>query len=112
MSNCIKDLDDYELIKKCSKCGIISLKSNFHKNINKKDGVNSMCKVCMKDYYLKINDKTILKTRDCNKNIPEKVKQNQKKYNEQNKEKRIVYLKNKRETDVKFRLISNTRNRI
>ena len=35
-----------------------------------------------------------------------------KKYNEQNKERRNIYLKNKRETDVKFRLISNTRNRI
>ena len=33
-------------------------------------------------------------------------------YNEQNKEKRSIYLKNKRETDVKFRLISNTRSRI
>ena len=42
----------------------------------------------------------------------EKVKQNQKKYNEQNKEKRNFYLKNKRETDVNFSLISNTRNRI
>ena len=43
---------------------------------------------------------------------PDKVKQIQKKYNEQNKEKRNIYLKNKRETDVNFRLISNTRNRI
>ena len=33
-------------------------------------------------------------------------------YNEQNKEKRNKYLKNKRKTDVSFRLISNTRNRI
>ena len=30
MSSCIKDLKDYDLNKKCSKCGIISLKSNFH----------------------------------------------------------------------------------
>ena len=43
---------------------------------------------------------------------PDKIKQIQKKYNEQNKEKRNKYLKNKRETDVNFRLISNTRNRI
>ena len=43
---------------------------------------------------------------------PDKVKQIQKKYNEQNKGKRNMYLKNKRETDVNFRLISNTRNRI
>ena len=35
-----------------------------------------------------------------------------KKYIEQNKERRNIYLKNKRETDVNFRLISNTRNRI
>ena len=38
MSNCIKDLYDYHSVKKCSKCGIISLKSNFHKNKNKNDG--------------------------------------------------------------------------
>ena len=40
------------------------------------------------------------------------MKQIQRKYNEQNKEKRNIYLKNKRETDVNFRLINNTRNRI
>ena len=61
---------------------------------------------------MKNNDKIILKTRDWSKNNPEKVKQNQKKYNEQNKEKRNIYLKNKRGTDVNFRLITNTRNRI
>ena len=65
----------------------------------------------MKDFYLKNNDKIILKTKDWNKKNPQKVKQNQKKYNEQNKEKRNIYLKSKRETDVKIRLISNTRNR-
>ena len=32
MSNCIKDLFDYDLVRKWSKCIIISLKSNFHKN--------------------------------------------------------------------------------
>ena len=30
MSNCIEDLYDYDLVKKCSKCGNISLKSSFH----------------------------------------------------------------------------------
>ena len=61
-----------------------SLKSNFHKNINRKDGVNFMCKDCTKDYYLKNIDKIILKTKDWNRNNPEKVTPNQKKYNEQN----------------------------
>ena len=35
MSSCIKDLYYYDLVKKCSKCAIISLKSNFHKDITK-----------------------------------------------------------------------------
>ena len=47
MSNCIKDLYDYNLIKKCSKCGIISLKSNFHKNKKSSDGLVSQCKRCV-----------------------------------------------------------------
>ena len=33
MSNCIKDLYEYDLVKKCSKCEIVKLKSNFHKKI-------------------------------------------------------------------------------
>ena len=47
MSKCIKDLYDYDLIKKCSKSGIISLKSNFHKDKNLRDGLNTHCKNCV-----------------------------------------------------------------
>ena len=43
MNNCIKDLYDYNLINKCSKCGIISLKSNFYKDRTKKDGYRPEC---------------------------------------------------------------------
>ena len=86
MSSCIKDkLSYYELVKKCSKCGIISLKSNFPKKSRYKDGLNSICKGCMN--YLKNIYKFFLKTMDWNKNNPEKVKQNQKKHNDQNKRK-------------------------
>ena len=46
MSNCIKDLYDYELVKKCSKCGIISLKSNFHKRLKSTDGLIAHGKCC------------------------------------------------------------------
>ena len=63
-----------------------------------------MCRVCMKVYYLKNEDKIIMKTMDWNKINPEKVKQNRKNYNEQNKEKRNVYIKNKQETYIKFGL--------
>ena len=30
MSSCIKDLHDYELVKKCKQCEIVLLKSDFH----------------------------------------------------------------------------------
>ena len=64
MSNCIKDLYDYDLIKKCCRCGIISMKSNFHKNKKSKDELSSVCKGCMKDYYLNNSIKLIQKQKD------------------------------------------------
>ena len=82
-----------ETFKKCYRCEIIQVIENFNKDKNKKDGLNSFCKLCRKKYY--------------NENLV-KIK----KYNEQNKERRNLYLKNKRETDVNFRLISNIRSRI
>ena len=79
MSNCIKDLYDYDLIKKCSKGGIVKLKSNFHKKIKSSDGFFSQCKSCViqkqriydcenrekivnrnKDYRLKHDDKIMV----------------------------------------------------
>ena len=49
MSSCIKDLYDYELIKKCRVYKKISLKSNFCKNTKSKDGLQSQCKSCVND---------------------------------------------------------------
>ena len=57
MSNCIKDLHDNNLILKCCKCGIISLKSNFHKNKKSKDGLDPRCIPCMEKYYLDNRDR-------------------------------------------------------
>ena len=68
-------------------------RENFNKDKDRKDGLHSLCISCRTDYYLKSLDKIKI-------------------YNEQNKEKRNIYLKNKRETDVKFRLISKIRSRI
>ena len=75
MSSCFKDLYDYELVEKCCRCKSICSKSIFYKNLNRKDGVNSMCKIC-KDKYIKES------------------------------------MKNRKKTDVSFRLIPNTRRRI
>ena len=51
MSNCIKDLFDYDLVEKCCRCKNISLKSNFHKNNKRRDGVQGLCKNCCKHYH-------------------------------------------------------------
>ena len=41
MSDYVKDLYDNNLVKGCSKCGIISIKSNFHGDIKKVWWVNT-----------------------------------------------------------------------
>ena len=47
MNNCIKDLYDYELVKTFCRCGIVKLKSNFHKRSKSSDGLQSQCKSCV-----------------------------------------------------------------
>ena len=49
MSSCIKDLYDYDLVKKCRVCKNISLKSNFYKNKTKRDGYRSECISCCRE---------------------------------------------------------------
>ena len=51
MSNCFKELYDYDSVKNCYKCKKISLKSKFSKDRSKKDGYRPECKVCCKKYY-------------------------------------------------------------
>ena len=87
-------------IKRCSKCDIKKVLSKFC-FIKDKQKYRSDCVQCCSS-----------KRKEWRDNNAEKVKQNQKKYKEQNKEKRNIYLKNKGETDVKFRLIGNTGNKI
>ena len=101
MSNCIKDLYDYDLIKKCSKCGNISLKSDFHKNKNRRDGLQPQCKNCI----LKKQKQYDIENRD-------KKREYQLKNREQINSRMNLYIKNRIKTDVKFRLIHNTRRRI
>ena len=41
MSNCIKEVYEYDLFEKCCRCGIVKLKSNFHKRTVSKDGLHN-----------------------------------------------------------------------
>ena len=64
MNNCIKDLFDYDLVKKCSRCKNYLLKPNFHKDNKRNDGLYKQCKVCRKDYFMKNSTKLIQKQKD------------------------------------------------
>ena len=77
MSTCNNELYDYELIKKCSKCATTSLKSNFHKDKTKNDGFYNHCRFC--------------------------VKQKQKQYDIENRDKRRNFYYEKRDKIIKYR---------
>ena len=108
MSNCIKDLYDYDLFKKCKRCKKILLKSNFHKDNTRIDALYHQCNVCRKDYYLDKQDRI----KQYYLNNQDRLNNYQKNYNHENKEKINLYIKNRIKTDVNFRLIRNTRRRI
>ena len=105
MSNCIKDLFDYNLVKKCRVCKNILLKSNFNKNTKSKVGLQSQCKFCLNDY----NKNYYVANQD-------RILNKQKLYNKENRDKINTrmneYIKNRTKTDVNFRLIRITRRRI
>ena len=94
MSNCIKDLFDYDLVKKCSKCGFISLKNRFYKDSIKKDGYKSECIFCSKEYYY-VNRDWVLN--------------NRKTYVKKNRAKINLYQKKRRDSDLNFELAHNIR---
>ena len=77
-------------IKKCSKCRINSLKNNYYKDRTRKDGYRSECKFCVNEY---------------NKNYYNKNRDSE-------LERCKKYKSNKYKTDINFRLIKRTRNRL
>ena len=122
MSSCIKDLYDFDLVKNCLKCGNISLKSNFHKDKNRDDGLQPYCISCRTQYYNENRDKTrnsYLENRDRIKNYflenRDRLIKNQKSYDKKNHDKikryRCEYYKNRGEKDSNFKLAGNLRSR-
>ena len=90
-----------EMVKLCSKCGIILIKSNFYAHKLTKDKLYPSCKVCVieeqKDYYSKIRDRN---------NI------NQKSYVKRNRAKTNSNERTRRQSEINYRLIKNTNCRI
>ena len=123
MSNCIRDLFDYDLVKKCLKCGNISLKSHFHRNKNMRDGLNTHCKNCViqkqKQYDIENRDKKREYYQNNRNRVKDYYLQNRdriKEYQLKNHDKIIaqkrIYSNNKYKSDINFQLIRKTRSRI
>ena len=112
MSNCIKEIYDYDLVKQCLKGGNTSLESNFHENKSTKDGLNSISKGCMKDYYLNNSIKLTQKQKNYNLKNHDRIKpyknENTEKTNDYNKK----HIKQRRRPDINYRIILITRSRI
>ena len=92
-------------MKRCCKCRMDCLKTNFHKDKKGKDGLFSQCKSCV------IQRQKIY---DCENR--EKVLIRNKEYQLKNHDKviaqKMIYSNNKYKSDINFRLICRTRNRI
>ena len=70
-----------EILKKCCRCQNILSKSNFNKDNKRRDGVQSICIKCFKDYH---NNR---------------------------KERRSILDKERRKSDINFKLVCNLRSR-
>ena len=89
MSNCIKDLFDYDLVKKCSKCKIVKLKSNFYKDRTKNDGYRPSCRICTNQYYYDNRNRILNDNKIYRKNNGYKIN---------------AYERDKRKSDTNFKL--------
>ena len=112
MSNSNKDLYDYDLVKKCLKCGNISLKSNFHKNKNRKDGLQAYCLCCRTQYCNENRDQIIEYKKKYYLDNRDQIIENRKNYIKQNRTKINSNERKRRQSDINYRLIKNTRCRI
>ena len=71
MSNCIKDLYDYNLVKKCSKCGLVKMKTDFYlRNNNQK--YRKECAQCTKVKQKEFNSETEKKLKIVENKIEQK----------------------------------------
>ena len=104
MSNCIKDLFDYDLVKKCCRCKNILLKSNFHKDNKRKDGLYNHCKICRKEYHIKDSIEIIQKQKDYYLKNRDSELERCKKYKNPNRGKINLNEKNKRKIDFNSKL--------
>ena len=84
------------------------IKSNFHKDNMRNDGLYNQCKICRKDYYLEKQDRIKQYYLDNRDRIKEYQLKNHEKIITQQRE----YKNNRYKRDINYRLICITRSRI
>ena len=89
------------MVKKCTKCENISLKSTFEKIQNLKIEYKFQCKFCVNEHNKNYKNKN--RVSELERHI---------KYTSQNRGKIKEYIKNKMKTDLHFQLASYMRNRL
>lgn len=117
--------------KKCTKCEIFKLKSEFHKDKSRKTGISERCKKCkalaVAGYYEKNKDSIKLKTEDYRQKNKEKlaksraiwVQKNKESiaeyqlvYREEHKTERNQHSRDRYHSDDGYRILTNLRNRL
>ena len=109
-----------QMMKLCSKCGIVKKKTNcYFRNTNQKYRSECIQCCCIKQKEWrdkKYEKKTKIIKKQIYGNNREKIRNQQKKYYDENRDvitkNKINYEKNRNNTDIKYRLIKNTRRRI
>ena len=130
MSNSIKDLLDYNIVKKCNKCDTVQIITNFYFRKDTNKYINS-CKSCkyemdkrnkankkeeiavyQKNYRQLNKEQLSLKKKEYDERNKDIIRKRNQEYRKNNRDKINSYFRNKRKNDINFRLIDNTRRRI
>jgi len=106
--------------KKCSKCKVVKSFDEFHKDKLRKDGRQSVCKGCRKQYqknyqpqYYEDNKERIIEwNKQYRQDNKEKIKEEKKQYRQDNKAKLNEYQKNKRKNNIVFALRCNVSSQV
>ena len=106
--------------KKCNKCEVERLLTNYPKDCTKKDGLSTICKVCRKKKYQENREYEIQRAKDYQKKNREEVLRKKlihaKKYFVKNHENIKKYQKNyksnRRKNDALFKMSDGLRTRI
>jgi hypothetical protein len=109
--------------KQCSKCKREKPVSEFHNTKRSKDGKASWCKVCMAIRYLENKDKVAQKNKENSTSISVrmkawraanrlKIKENKKRWDQENKNWINTQQRERRATDINFRIAESLRKRV